>query len=124
MTYEMDWWIFDEITKDRKAVTREEYRAWMCLNPWPCQMALDIVSTPSGKKLAVSSVFLTADHGRDGYPVHFETMVFEVEEPDSWGRDLNCFRAFCYEELMGRHAQVVFSIEEGFFQDYGGQTIR
>lgn len=122
---DFDWWIFDEATKDRKAVTREEYYAWIAApkdGVWPCQMALDTVSTPSGKKLAVSSVFLTCDHGRNGCPVHFESMIFEVEEDGSWGRDLNCFRAIFYEELLGRHSQVVYDITQGTFQDYGGQT--
>lgn len=60
-----------------------------------------------GKRIWVSTVFLGLDHGFDGVPLFFETMVFEVAGT-KLGHDIYCDRYSTYDEAKEGHQQMLY----------------
>ena len=82
----MDAYILDFETHEHRKVSMMEGAAWMEAHNLERRLAYD--ETPNGE---VSTVFLVFDHGWNGTPVLYETMVFGgtmddyQERYETWG---------------------------------------
>ncbi len=73
-----------------------------------------------GNKYFVSTIDLGLDHGFDGYPLYFETMIFPTGE---WG-DMYCDRYANRETALQKHVKLVddinngkYEIKDGYFEE-------
>lgn len=62
-----------------------------------------------GKEFQVSTVFLGIDHGYDGIPLLFETMIFHK----GTFTDLFCERYHTYDQALSKHEHIVKVMNEG-----------
>jgi hypothetical protein len=72
-----------------------------------------VAKTQIGKYL-VSTVFLGLDHGWEGDPLWFETMVFNTGGATPW-LDLGMHRYRTYDEAVVGHASMVKEVENARF---------